>query len=101
MTGDGTAGRPPDPVVALLFEAEKAHGEFEQAELKGVYDKDWPRWYAAYAVAHGIGALVGHAITVDQLAEFLASSNVELEQTEPELREPWAIYTARRITAEL
>lgn len=101
MKGDGTAGHPTDPVVALLVQTKQAHGEFEEAELKGVYDQDWPRWYAAFAVEHGIRTLVGHAISVDQLAEFLASTNAEFEQTKPELREPWAIYTARRITAEL
>ena len=96
MASDRTAA-----VHALLVETAEAHGQFEATALKGVYDKDWPRWYAEYAVEHGIGTLVGHAITVDQLAEFLARSNVELEQTEPELREPWAAYAARRITADL
>lgn len=95
------AGHPTDPVVALLVQTETAHGEFEEAELKGVYDQDWPRWYAAYAVEHGIRTLVGHAITVEQLAEFLASTNAEFAQTGPEPREPWAIYMARRITAEM
>lgn len=90
-----------EAVQALLIETAAAHGEFEEAELKGVYDQDWPRWYAEYAVEHGIGALVGHAIAVDRLAGFLASTNAEFEQTEPELREPWAAYAARRISAEL
>ena len=96
MASDRTAA-----IHALLVETAEAHGQFEATALNGVYDKDWPRWYAAYAVAHGIGALVGHAITVDQLAKFLARTNAEFEQTEPEPRDPWAIYTARRITAEL
>jgi hypothetical protein len=86
---------------ALLVRAAAAHGEFEATELQGVYDQAWPRWYATYAVEHGIGALVGHPVTIDRLAEFLASSNVEYEKTEPELREPWATYTARRIIADL
>ena len=88
-------------IEALLVRAAAAHGEFEATELEGVYDEAWPRWYATYAVEHGIGALVGHPVTIDRLAEFLASSNVEYEKTEPELREPWATYTAGRITAEL
>lgn len=90
-----------EAIEALLVQAGEAHGIFEQTELKGVYDQDWPRWYAAYVVEHGIGALVGHAVTTEQLAAFLASSNVDLELIEPELREPWAAYAARRITAEL
>ena len=88
-------------VTALLVETQQAHGAFEAAELAGVYDKDWPRWYAAYAVDHGIGALVGHAVTVDQLSEYLAASNAELEAADSKHDEPWAAYTGRRIAAEL
>ena len=73
----------------------------KKSELQGVYDQEWPRWYATYAVEHGMGALIGGGITIDRLAEFLATSNVEFEKTAPELRDPWATYTARRITADL
>jgi hypothetical protein len=90
-----------EAVNALLVETMAAHGRFEETELNGVYDQEWPRWYAAHAVEHGIGALVGHDVSSDQLAEFLASTNVEFDQTEPKPSEPWAAYTARRITAEL
>ncbi len=90
-----------EAIDALLVRAAAAHGEFEETELQGVYDQAWPRWYAAYAVEHGLGGLLGHPISIDRLAEFLASSNAEYERTEPELREPWATYTAGRITAEL
>ncbi len=96
MTADHTAA-----IEALLVAAGEAHGAFEATELHGVYDQDWPRWYATYAVEHGMGALVGGPITVDRLADLLASSNVEFERIEPALREPWASYTARRISAEL
>jgi hypothetical protein len=91
----------PEAIDALLARAAAAHGEFEATELQGVYDQGWPRWYATYAVEHGLGALVGHPVTIDRLAEFLAISNVEYEKTAPELREPWATYTARRISSEL
>jgi hypothetical protein len=89
-----------EAVSALLAETMEAHGKFEETELNGVYDQDWPRWYAAYAVEHGIGALVGHAVTADQLERFLASSNVDFEQS-GKSDEPWADYTARRVAAEL
>jgi hypothetical protein len=101
MKGDGMKYDPTAALEALLRETGEAHGVFEEAELQGVYDQDWPRWYAQYAVDHGLGALVGDDVTVDRLAEFLASSNIEYETTEPELREPWPTYTARRITEEL
>jgi len=90
-----------EAVDALLVQTATAHGVFEATELQGVYDQAWPRWYATYAVEHGFAALLGHPVTVDRLAEFLASSNAEYERTEPERREPWATYTARRITADL
>ena len=88
-------------VDALLVETAEAHGVFEETELNGIYDQDWPSWYAAYAVEHGIGAVIGHEVTAEQLAQFLASSNVEFEKTELKADESWATYTARRITAEL
>jgi hypothetical protein len=96
MTHDRT-----EAVKALLVEAAAAHDVHEKTVLNGVYDKEWSVWYAAYAVEHGIGALIGHAITADDLARFLAVSNAEFEQIEPKPNDPWAAYTARRITAEL
>jgi hypothetical protein len=90
-----------EAVSALLSKTEQAHGTFETTELNGVYDQEWPRWYAVYAVEHGIGALVGHLVTIDRLAEFLASTFAEFKQIEPTPSEGWAARTARRITAEL
>ena len=68
-----------EALAALLARTGEAHGVFEETELNGVYDQEWPRWYAAYAVDHGIGALIGRDITADELALFLASSNADLE----------------------
>lgn len=89
-----------EAVTALLVQAQEAHGTFEATELNGVYDREWARWYAAYAVDHGLGDLLGHAVTPDQLAAFLASSFVEFE-ADPGSDQPWAQYTAARIVAEL
>lgn len=88
-----------EAIHALLVQAQKAHADYEATELKGVYDRDWPRWYAAYAVDHGIGAMLGRPVTSEELTEFLASSYAEFEQAEPKPAEPWAAYTARRIAA--
>ena len=88
-------------ITALLGEAEEAHGAYETTELNGVYDEEWPRWYAEYAVERGIGEWIGHDVSADRLAEFLASSFSEYEQADPKPTEPWAAYTARRITTEL
>jgi hypothetical protein len=101
MTGERTRGERIEALEALLAQTGEAHGRFEETELKGVYDQGWPRWYAAYAVEHGIGALVGHEVTTDRLATFLARSNIEFEGIKPAPTETWAAYTARRIAAEL
>ena len=90
-----------EAINALLVETQQAHGVYEAAELNGVYDQDWPRWYAAFAVEHGISAVAEHDITADELAAFLASSYAEFEQIDPRPAEPWATYIARRIVAEL
>ena len=90
-----------EAVSALLSEAEAAHGVFETVELKGVYDQDWPRWYATYVVEHGIADLLGHAVTEDRLAAFLAGTFDEFKGAEPKPTESWAAWTARRVTTEL
>ncbi len=90
-----------DEIIALLGQAEEAHGAYERAELGGVYDEDWPRWYATYAVDNGIGAMLGHDVTGDDLAGFLTRTNAEFQATDPPPTERWAQYTARRIAAEL
>ena len=90
-----------EALEALLGETERAHGVYETAQLHGVYDKDWPRWYARYAVDHGIGALLGRDVTADELARFLASGWDESQRADPKPAEPWAAYAARQIAAGL
>lgn len=90
-----------DAIGALLSETGTAHGVYESTELDGIYDQEWPSWYAAYAVGHGIGDLIGHPVSSEELAAYLRSTNVEFEAIEPTPAEPWAAYTARRIAAEL
>ena len=90
-----------EAVRALLAETEAAHGLYETTELDGVYDQAWPSWYADYAVEHGIGDLLGQAVTPDALAEFLASAFTDFKENDSQPTEGWAEYTARRITTEL
>jgi hypothetical protein len=90
-----------EAVSTLLSEAEQAHGVYESAQLSGVYDQDWPSWYASYAVEHGLGELVGHDVRADQLAAFLARTFEEFTTTEPRPSQAWAAWTAERIRREL
>ena len=90
-----------EAVIALLSETEQAHGVYETTVLGGVYHKEWADWYAAYAVDHGIGELVGHPVTTAQLATFLVSTFDAFKAAEPKPTESWAAWTARRIAADL
>lgn len=86
-----------DAVRALLEEAEGAHGRYEATELGGVYDADWARWYAAYAVDHGLGDLLGRDVTVGPVAETLATGFAEFEAADPKPEGTWADHLARRL----
>jgi hypothetical protein len=96
-----TAGDPADAIRALLADTEQAHGAYETAELAGVYDQDWPGWYAAYAVEHGLGELVGHEVPADQLARYFSDSFERFKGEDPKPAESWADWTARHISSEL
>ena len=91
---------PTGTIAALLLETEEAHARYETTELKGVYDKAWPNWYAAYAVEHGIGELIGRPVTADQLAGTLRAAFAAFEVHAPQPGETWATYAARRIAEE-
>lgn len=88
-------------VAALLRQAELAHAEHEAKDLGGVYDQEWPRWYASYAAGHGLADILGHEVTEDQVTTFLAESYAEFASADPRPSVPWAEYTADRIAAEL
>ncbi|KJL30715.1 hypothetical protein [Microbacterium azadirachtae] len=38
-------------ILELLRAAAKAHGVHEEQDLGGVYDEQWPEWYAAHITA--------------------------------------------------
>ena len=89
-----------EDIEALLLEAEAAHGTYETTVLNGVYDREWPSWYAAYAVEHGIDEIVGRAMGADELAAQLTTGWAEYQREHPDRAEPWAPYIAARIAAE-
>jgi hypothetical protein len=88
-------------VATLLREAEGAHALYEADALNGVYDQDWPRWYATYAAEHGLAEVLGQDLTIDELTAFLAASYADFSLADPKPAEPWAEYTATRIASEL
>jgi len=95
---------PTDPtaaIEALLVEAKEAHSAFEATVLTGAYDQDWPRWYAVYAVEHGMSSLLGRPVTADELADFFARAWDESQRADNPPVEAWETYTARVLVDEL
>ena len=88
-------------VNRLLADAEQAHAVYEAAELNGVYDTEWPGWYATHVVENGLAAALGREVGGPELTDFLATAYADFEQIEPKPSEPWSLYIARRIVAEL
>jgi hypothetical protein len=81
----------------LLGQAGTAHGAYEERELNGVYDQAWPAWYAVYLIEHGIGDLLGQAITAEQLARLLKQYDEEYRT--PQRQDRWPDYYAAQLLA--
>lgn len=81
-------------VAALLSRAGAAHGVYEERELGGVYDQQWPRWYGAYLVAHGLGELVGAGLAAEQVAAWLSACDAAYRAERPAV--DWPAYYAGR-----
>jgi hypothetical protein len=90
-----------EAIDKLLAETEAAHGAYETTELNGVYDQDWPRWYATYANEHGLGELLGHEVSVDRLADFLVTGFAAFEKADTKASEAWTRFVARRMVEQL
>ena len=82
-------------IANLLDKTQTAHGAYEERVLNGVYDQDWPAWYAAYLVEHGISDLLGRAITPSSLAELLKQYDEDYRaQSRPD---GWPDYYAAQL----
>jgi hypothetical protein len=82
-------------VAALLVEAGKAHHEYEQRVLQGVYDRDWAIWYAEYTLDRGLNKLLVRSLTLVELGQLLSEINQQYEAENSPLS--WAEYTAQKI----
>jgi hypothetical protein len=83
----------------LLEETLAAHGEYETTELGGVYDEEWPRWYAAYLLEHGVGQHIPgeNELDAERLSARLAQLHLAYTREQPE--GDWPIYYAERLGA--
>ena len=84
-------------ISSLLSQAGTAHSIYEQAALQGERDQDWPGWYAAYLLKHGLADLISNAATAEQLRRLLAECDLEYKQINP--GQDWPDYYAQRIEA--
>jgi hypothetical protein len=90
-----------EAIKALLDEAADAHHVFERETLNGAYDEQWPAWYAAYVVEHGLGKVVGRGLTASDVGEKLNGAWDEYSGLDPKPTSSWSAWTARRIAADL
>ena len=88
-------------IQALLLETEAAHAVYEKNELEGVYDEEWPAWYAGWAVDNGLGEVLGRTVSAEELAEFMTRTWDEVLASGSKPAEPWSTWMARRIATEL
>lgn len=82
-------------ISLLLSQAGQAHHEYEQTVLNGVYDQDWPIWYAEYVLEQGLGKLLNRPLTPEQLGQFLSQSNEQYQAENSE--QTWAEYAAQKM----
>jgi hypothetical protein len=82
-------------ITELLSQAGSAHHHFEQTVLNGVYDQEWPAWYADYVITHGLAPLLPTPLTADQLGQILAENYEHYQKENP--KQGWAEFTAQQI----
>jgi hypothetical protein len=84
-----------DAIVALLEQAERAHGAYETTALGGAYDEAWPEWYAAHLLAHGLGELLPAEPGAAELAATLRRLDAAFRQEQPAVT--WTRYYAQAL----
>jgi len=87
-------------VLDALERAAAAHGVHETEELGGVYDEEWPSWYAA----HMAGTLADHGVGADSLKlalERAAAAHAEHEQSTGAKDADWPRWYAAHMTPSL
>lgn len=75
-------------LIETLREASAAHGDYETNILNGVYDDNWPSWYAAYVV----GAFGMEIIKPAKLTKLLIEAHKMHQKQNPGI--DWVIFYA-------
>ena len=85
-----------EKLIEILRQASTAHGDYETNILNGVYDDNWPVWYAAYVV----GALGIEVIRPAKLTRLLALAHKAHQQEDSKADWPtfYADYIINNLT---
>ncbi len=86
-------------IAALLRETGAAHGMYEERELNGVYDQNWPHWYASHLLQHDLSNILDRSVTTEELSRLLKQSDEAYQREHPNTG--WPDYYAQRIIAAL
>jgi hypothetical protein len=86
-------------VAALLKETETAHCAYETTVLDGTFDAEWPAWYAAYLLDHGLAdhLSVPESLDVENLAAMLARLAADYDRGDK--TRPWPDAYAHTIVS--
>jgi hypothetical protein len=82
-------------LIDMLTKTENAHGEYESTVLNGVYDQNWPDWYATYLVQNGLDTHIGRKIAAETLSHFLRDTYALFKQENPTTT--WQAYIAQKM----
>jgi hypothetical protein len=84
-------------IAALLRETETAHGAYETTVLGGAFDEEWPAWYAAYLLDHGLADHLPdpESVDVDNLTAMLARLAADYDRGDQ--TRPWPDVYAQGI----
>jgi hypothetical protein len=82
-------------VSARLEDAGAAHAVYEESERGGVRDEEWPAWYAAYLMEHGLAELLPGVEDADTLAAMLTELDADYRREQP--ADGWPEYYAARL----
>ena len=85
-------------IASLLTAAVSAHHTYEQEELGGECDQDWPQWYAAWLLENGLASAFAPPPGQQALAGALERISAEHKGTDGE--QSWAEFTAPRLLAD-
>ena len=82
----------------LLARAGQAHHTYEQDELNGEYDREWPRWYAAFLIEEDISALIQPPPPLGELAEALQRITKAHEGLSEKV--DWSAFAAEKLAEQ-